>query len=172
MKDIIDQLKESFREFSLTSLAVDNGTSIFILTFMILLFGVNSYMTMPKESYPEIPWPQKYVQTVYFGNSAEDIEDLITRPLEKEIASISGIKKISSSSRQDFSIVTAEFNADVDSDLAIQKIKDAIDRAKPELPTDLTQDPEVLDVNLADLPIMTVNLAGNFSNDELGIVNG
>ncbi len=167
MKDIIDKFKESFREFSLTSLAVDNGTSIFILTFMILLFGINSYMTMPKESYPEIPWPQKYVQTVYFGNSAEDIEDLITRPLEKEIASISGIKKITSSSRQDFSIVIAEFNADVDSDLAVQKIKDAIDRAKPELPTDLTQDPEVLDVNLADLPIMTVNLAGNFSNDEL-----
>ena len=167
MKNIIDQLKDGLREFSLTTLAVDNGTSIFILTFMILLFGVNSYITMPKESYPEIPWPQKYVQTVYFGNSAKDIEDLITRPLEKEIASISGIKNITSSSRQDFSIVTAEFNADVDSDVAVQKIKDAIDRAKPELPTNLTQDPEVLDVNMADMPIMTVNLAGNFSNDEL-----
>jgi len=169
MKNIVDQVKQAYREFSLTTLAVDNRTSIFILTFMILLFGVNSYMTMPKESYPEIPLPEKYIQTIYFGNSAEDIEDLITRPLEKEIGSISGIKKISSSSRQDFSVLTAEFNSDVDSDIAVQKIKDAIDRAKPELPTDLTQDPEVLDVNLADLPIMTVNLAGNFSNDELDV---
>ena len=167
MQNKIDKLKENLREFSLTTLAVDNRTSIFILTLMILLFGVNSYNTMPKESYPEVPWPQKYVQTVYFGNSAENIENLITRPLEKEIGSISGLKTVTSSSVQDFSIVTAEFNADVDSDVAVQKIKDAIDRAKSELPNDLKEDPEVLDVNLADLPIMTVNLAGNFSNDEL-----
>lgn len=162
-----EKIKKGLREFSLTSLAVDNRTSIFILTLMILLFGTNSYNTMPKESFPEIPWPQIYVNTVYFGNSAADMESLVTRPLEKEIATISEIKTITSSSLQDYSLIVAEFNTDVDLDNATRKIKDAVDRAKPELPTDLTQEPEVLDIDLSELPIMSVNLAGPFTNDEL-----
>ena len=105
MGKIKSKIKEGLREFSLTSLAVDNRTSVFILTFMVLLFGVNSYMTMPKEAYPEIPWPKVYINTVYFGNSAADIENLITRPLEKEIATISEIKTIISRSMQDYSII-------------------------------------------------------------------
>ncbi len=167
MAEITDKIKEGLREFSLTSFAVDNSTSIFLLTFMILLFGVRSYNTTPKEAYPEIPWPQIYVNTVYFGNSAEDIENLITRPIEKELASISEIKDITSSSLQDYSLIVAEFEADVDLDDATRKVKDAVDKAKSELPNDLTEDPEVLDINLSELPIMTVNLSGNFTNDEL-----
>jgi multidrug efflux pump subunit AcrB len=164
---MIDKIKESLREFSLTTLAVDNRTSIFLLTFMILVFGVSSYNSMPKEAYPEIPWPKVYINTVYFGNSGEDIENLVTRPLEKEIGSISEVKTISSSSLQDYSLIVAEFNSDVDLDDGVQKIKDAVDRANPELPNDLTKEPEVLDINMSEIPIMTVNLAGNFTNDEL-----
>ena len=167
MKEILENIKEGLREFSLTSLAVDNRTSVFLFTFMILLFGIGSYTSMPKEAYPEVPWPKKFVNTVYFGNSAKDIESLITRPLEKEIGDISGIKKVSSQSMQDYSVITAEFNSDIDSDLAVSKLKDAIDKAKPELPDDLKEDPEVIDINLAELPIMVVNLSGPFSNDEL-----
>ncbi len=167
MGKITNKIKEGLREFSLTSMAVDNRTSVFILTFMILLFGVNSYITMPKEAYPEIPWPKVYVNTIYFGNSATDIENLITRPLEKEIASLSEIKTIVSRSMQDYSIIEAEFIADVDLDDATRKIKDAVDKAKSELPTDLTQDPEVLDINMSEIPIMTVNLSGPLTNKEL-----
>lgn len=167
MADLLNNIKEQLREFSLTSLAVDNRTSVFLLTLMILLFGLGSYTSMPKESFPEIPWPKKYVNTVYFGNSASDIESLITRPLEKEIASISGIKKVSSQSMQDYSVIIAEFNSDIESDLAVSKLKDAVDKAKPELPDDLKQDPEIVDINMAELPIMTINLSGPFSNDEL-----
>ena len=107
------------------------------------------------------------LNTVYFGNSAADMESLVTRPLEKEIATISEIKTITSSSLQDYSLIVAEFSTDVDLDNATRKIKDAVDRAKPELPTDLTQEPEVLDIDLSELPIMSVNLAGPFTNDEL-----
>lgn len=164
---MIDKIKEGLREFSLTTLAVDNRTSIFLLTLMILLFGVSSYNNMPKEAYPEIPWPKVYVNTLYFGNSGEDIENLVTRPLEKEIGTISEIKTITSSSLQDYSLIVAEFNTDVDLEDGIQKIKDAVDRAKPELPDDLTKEPEVLDINMSEIPIMTVNLAGNFTNEEL-----
>ncbi|MBR9922473.1 MAG: efflux RND transporter permease subunit [Bacteroidetes bacterium] len=166
-KKITQKIKDGLREFGLTSLAVDNATSVFILTFMLLLFGLQSYNTMPKESFPEIPWPQVYVNTVYFGNSAADIENLVTRPIEQELASISELKTVTSSSQQDYSLIVAEFDADVDIDDATRKVKDAVDRAKPELPNDLTSEPEVLDINLSEIPILTVNVSGKYSNDQL-----
>jgi len=100
----IESLKEKLRQFRLSSFAIDNSTSIFILTFMILFFGINSYNTMPKEAFPEIPWPKIYVNTVYFGNSASDMESLVTRPIEKELQSVSEIKNVTSSSLQDYSL--------------------------------------------------------------------
>ncbi len=167
MAEISDLIKKGLREFSLTSFAVDNRTSIFILTLMIIIFGVGGYNSMPKESFPEVDWPEIYVNTPYFGNSAEDIENLITRPLEKELGSISEIKKLKSSSLQDFSIITAEFDSDVEMDVAVRKVKDAVDKAKSELPNDLDSDPEVLEINLSEIPIMSVNISGDYSNDQL-----
>ncbi len=166
-KKIVEKVKDSFREFGLTSLAVDNRTSIFLLTFIILLFGISGYNSMPKEAYPEVSWPQIFVNTLYFGNSAEDMENLVTRPLEKELAAISEVKEISSSSLQDYSIITVEFDADVEMEDAVRKAKDAVDKAKSELPNDLTQEPDVLEINFSEIPIMTVNLFGEFSNAEL-----
>ncbi len=166
----MDKFKEiikGLREFKLTSLAVDNSTSVFLLTFMLLLFGMSAYQSMPKEAFPEVAWPKIYINTLYFGNSATDIENLVTRPIEKELKSESLIKKITSSSLQDYSLIIVEFDADVDIDDAARKVKDAVDKAKPELPDDLTKDPEVLDINMSEIPIMTVNLAGNYPNDQL-----
>lgn len=155
------------RKFSLTWLAVDNGTSIFILTLMILIFGVQAYKTMPKEQYPEASFPTVFINTPYFGNSASDIESLVTRPIEKELQSINGIKDIRSTSVQDFSVITAEFIVDMDLDDAIRKVKDAVDRSKSELPTDLDQDPDVMEVHFSDFPIVTINISGDFQPDEL-----
>ncbi len=159
--------KKGLRTFGLTTLAVDNAISVFLLTAMILLFGISSYINMPKESFPEVPWPKIYINTVYFGNSPADMESLVTREIEKELADISELKSVTSQSLQDYSLITAEFEADVEREEAIRKVKDAVDKAKPELPNDLTQEPEVLDVNLAELPILTVNVSGNYNNDEL-----
>ncbi len=167
MAKISEIVKKGLREFGLTSFAVDNRTSIFLLTFMIILFGIGGYNSMPKESFPEIDWPEVYVNTPYFGNSAEDIENLITRPLEKELGSISELKKMKSSSLQDFSIITCEFDTDVEMDAAVRKVKDAVDKAKSELPNDLDSDPEVLEINLSEIPIMSVNISGDYSNDQL-----
>jgi len=155
------------REFSLSSLAVDNGTSVFIITLMILIFGIQSYQDMPKEQFPEVDWPTVYINTPYFGNSAADIENLVTRPIEKELQSITGIKDYNSNSIQDFSVITAEFSADMDLDEAVRKVKDAVDKAKGELPDDLDQEPTVLDINLSEIPIVTVNVSGDYANDEL-----
>lgn len=159
--------KKGLREFSLSSLAVDNAISVFILAAMILIFGVVAYDRMPKEQFPEVDFPTIYINTPYFGNSAEDIENLVTRPIEKELQSISGIKDIRSTSIQDFSVITAEFESDMELDEASRKVKDAVDKAKPELPSDLDQEPSVLDINLSEIPIVTINISGQYSNDEL-----
>ncbi len=162
-----DQEKKGLREFGLTRLAVDNKISVFLLAAILMLFGIWGYLTMPKESFPEVPWPKIYVNTIYFGNSAADMENLVTRPIEKELQNISEIEEVTSNSMQDYSLIVAEFDPDIEREEAIRKVKDAVDKAKPELPDDLTKEPEVLDVNLAELPIMTVNVSGNFTNDEL-----
>lgn len=159
--------EKDLRTFGLTNFAVDNGTSIFLLTFMILFFGIYSYEEMPKEQYPEASLPLIFVNTPYFGNSAPDIESLITRPIEKELQSLNGIKTIRSTSIQDFSIVTAEFVSDIDFDLAVRKVKDAVDLAKSELPSDLDNDPIVQEVNFSDLPIVTVNVSGDYPPETL-----
>jgi multidrug efflux pump subunit AcrB len=162
-----EQIKEKLRNFGLTDLAVDNGTSIFILAFMILIFGLRSYSAMPKESYPEASLPTIFINTPYFGNSAADIESLIARPLEKELNTISGIKNLNSTSIQDFSVILVEFDADEDQDAALSKVKDAVDKAKGELPNDLDQEPDIKEIIFSEFPIMTVNVSGNYGMDEL-----
>ncbi len=155
------------REFGPSSLSVDNRTSIVILTFIIVIIGAFSYYSMPKENFPEVVFPTIYVGTPYPGNSPVDMENLVTRPIEKELKGISGVDNITSTSIQDYSTIIVEFTTDVDLGKALQDVKDAVDQAKSELPTDLDQDPNVFEVNLQDLPIMYINLSGNYSNDEL-----
>jgi len=163
----MSKIKDSFKEFGLSSFAVNNATSIFLITFMILLFGLRSYNSMPKEMYPDASLPTIYINTPYFGNSAVEIENLITRPLEKEIESINEIKNVNSSSVQDFSVIIAEFVTDITMEEAVRKIKDAVDKAKSELPTDLDQDPDVLEIKFTDFPVVTVNVSGPINQDEL-----
>ncbi len=160
-------MKDNKRTFSLTNLAVDNATSVFLLTIMIFIFGLFAYDQVPKEQFPEVKFPQVFVNTPYFGNSAADIENLVTRPLEKELQSVDGLKNLTSTSIQDFSVITVEFNADEDIDEATRRVKDAIDLAKPELPSDLDTDPTVLEISASDFPIVTVNMSGDFSPDDL-----
>ena len=155
------------RNFKLSTLALNNSISVFILSALLVLFGLFSYLTMPKESFPEIVFPLIYVQTPYPGNTPGDIENLITRPLEKEIKSVDGIKKLNSQSVQDVSIINVEFNIDVNTEQALQDVKDAVDRAMSDLPSDLDQDPVVLDIDLSRVPILNINLSGDYSIDDL-----
>ncbi len=155
------------KEFGLTNLAVNNVTSVMILTLLIVVLGFNSYVSMPKEQFPEIVIPTIYVGTAYPGNSPVDMENLVTRPIEKEIKSVNGVKDIKSTSVQDYSTVIVEFNADVKVEKALQDVKDAVDRSKSELPNDLPTDPGVRDVNLSNIPIMFINIAGNYDVEVL-----
>ena len=159
--------KIEFREFGLTKFAIENGTSIFLLAFMIFLFGIQAYIAMPKEKYPEAYFPQVIITTPYFGNAASEIENLITRPIEKELKSINGIEDILSTSIQDFSMIQAKFGTDVDIDKAVDDVKEAVDKANSELPSDLDNDPVINEVNVSDQPVVVVNVAGPFSMDKL-----
>lgn len=161
------QKSKTIREFGLSSFSVDNSTSVVILTLIITVLGLGAYRTMPKESFPEIVIPTVYVGTPYPGNSPVDMENLITRPIEKELKSLNNVKDIKSTSVQDFSSIVIEFTPGVQISKAIQDVKDAVDKAKSELPSDLDQDPNVLEVNTSDFPIMNVNISGPYSEQEL-----
>jgi multidrug efflux pump len=151
------------KEFGPTSWSINNKTSIYIITVMLCLAGIFAYIKLGKEKFPDIVIPRIIVATVYPGTSPADIENLVTRQLEKEIKSVNGVKKINSTSNQDYCIVDVEFNSGVDVQYAKQLIKDAVDKASSELPNDLPTPPTVQEVNLSELPIMNINLAGNLS---------
>jgi multidrug efflux pump len=159
-------MKDSEKEFKPTSWSIDNKMTIYVATVIISLAGIISYMTMPKENFPEVVFPQIYVATVYPG-PPEDVENLITKEIEKQIKSIAGIKKMSSNSVQDFSNVIVEFQTDVEIDKAKQDVKDAVDRAKQELPSDLQDDPQVIDIDISAVPVMNINISGDFNLETL-----
>ena len=162
-----DKNNQVKRNFGLSSLSIDNRTSVVMLSILIAIMGIMAYRTMPKENFPEVVIPTAYINTPYPGNSPIDIENLITRPIEKELKSINGIKDIKSTSIQDFSIIVVEFNPEVEVSKALQDTKDAVDKAKSELPDDLDRDPVVQEVDLSEMPIMFVNISGDYSLDEL-----
>lgn len=124
---------------------------------------------MPKENFPELVIPQIFIGTAYPGNSALDIEKMVSRPLEKEIKSISGVEKVTSTSIQGFSTVLVEFNFETDPSEALRKVKDAVDRTKSgnDFPKDLPAEPNVFEMNFSEFPIMNINLSGDFSIEQL-----
>ncbi len=160
----LENIKGKFKEFGPTTWSIKNKTSIYLMMLFVSLAGIYQFITLPKEQFPDIVIPTIYVQTVYVGNSPKDIENLVTRPIEKQIKGITGakIKKFTSTSQQDFSAIMVEFDTDVKTDIALQKVKDAVDKAKQDLPNDLTQEPTVLEVSFSEQPIMYVNLSGDY----------
>ena len=160
-------MKDKFKEFKPSSWSIDNRTAIYIFTVLITLAGLMSYLSMPKEQFPEIKMAQIVVQTFYPGSSPENMENLVTKPIEKEVKSLSGVKKVTSNSFQDFSIVTVEFNTDIDVPTAKRDVKDAVDKARVDLPQNLPNEPEVMDIDFSEFPIMNVNISGNYDLNRL-----
>ena len=160
-------MKDVNKEFKPSSWAIDNRTAIYILTVLITLAGLFTYLNLPKESFPEIKIPQIIVQTFYPGTSPENMENLVTKPIEKEVKNLTGVKKVTSNSFQDFSVVIVEFNTDVEVDKAKRDVKDAVDKARTDLPQNLPNEPEVKDIDLSELPILYVNISGNYDLNRL-----
>ncbi len=158
------------KEFKISTWSIHNKMTVFVIIGMIFLAGMFSYNSMPREAFPEIVVPEIYVSTPYPGNSALDIEKLVTRPLEKEINGISGVDEIVSTSIEGFSSIQVKFDFSVTPSEALQKVKDKVDAATSDkdFPKDLPADPHVQELNFAELmPIMNINLSGDFSMDKL-----
>jgi multidrug efflux pump len=161
---LTEGISKKFKQFKPTSWSIDNRTVIYIVAILITFYGVTKFNTMPKEQFPDIVVPTISIATVYVGNSPKDMENLVTRPIEKQIKSISGAKvnKVNSVSQQDFSLITVEFDTDIKTDIAKQKVKDAVDKAKTDLPTDLTSQPDVQEFAFSEMPIMYLNISGDY----------
>ena len=162
--------KKHTRQFGLSSASINNRMTVIVILVIMVIAGLISYINMPRESFPEIVIPQIYVGTPYPGNSALDIEKLVTRPLEKEIGAISGIDRMTSTSVEGYSTVFIEFDFSITPEEALGKVKDKVDIAMgdPEFPRDLPADPNVFEMNISELtPVMNINLSGDFSLEQL-----
>ncbi|HRN47123.1 MAG TPA: efflux RND transporter permease subunit, partial [Niabella sp.] len=168
---VLENFSEKFKEFSLTSWAVRNRTTVYLLILLVTIMGAMKFITTPKESFPDVVLPTVFIQTVYVGNSPKDMENLVTQPIEKQIKGMSGVKidKLTSTSFQDYSVIVIQFDTKEKIDEALQKVKDAIDKAKKDLPTDLTQQPTAMEFSLSEIPIMYVNISGDYDPMRLKI---
>ena len=161
------------KEFSISSWAVDNRVTVYILTLLIVITGVIAYINMPREDFPEIIENKVYISSVFPGNSAEDVEKLIVKPLEKEIKNISGVEKVTASSFQDYGMIVVEFADKVGIEEAKTKIKDKVDIVKadtdwPNLDNGSKVEPSVFELNISEeVPILNINMQGNYTTQQL-----
>nr|WP_294943123.1 efflux RND transporter permease subunit [uncultured Mucilaginibacter sp.] len=162
-------MKDLKKEFGPSSWAIDNKTAIYVLIFLISAMGLISYNNLPKENFPDIDIPKIFITTVFRGQSPQNIENLVTKQLEKHLKSLKGLKKVTSNSVQNVSIITAEFNTNVEIKDAKVEVKDAVDKAKQDLPQndDNYTEPNISDINVSDLPILYVNMSGDYDLKKL-----
>jgi CzcA family heavy metal efflux pump len=147
----------------INDLALSRKSTVLVLLLFIVVAGLSSYASLPREDSPDIKVPYIFVQTSYEGVAPEDMEKLVTIPLERKLKGVSGLKELKSISDDGISMITIEFTPDVDVDDALQKVRDKVDQAKPDLPDELPDEPEVRELNLSERPIMNVVLSGPFS---------
>jgi multidrug efflux pump len=145
----------------ITNTAITYRTTILVLTAVLSLGGIYSYITIPKESNPSIEIPQVVVTTIYPGASPDDVESLITQHIEREVQGINGIKEVRSTSTEGVSSIIVEFEPDVSMDDAFAKVRDKVDLAKPDLPSDVDE-PMVSEIDFTQFPILTINLSAPY----------
>ncbi|MCC6839034.1 MAG: efflux RND transporter permease subunit [Flavobacteriales bacterium] len=168
--DIEKDLHGPERQFAITSWAVKNRTTVIVLTLLICVMGIRAYFVMPKVSFPEVVTPEVFIGTPYNSSSVVDIEKLITKPIEKELNTISGVDEIKSTSVPNFSSIHIKFDYNVTPTEALRKVKDAVDKARgdADFPRDLPAEPNVFEMNFSELiPVMNINLSGDYPMEQL-----
>ena len=166
------QQKNINKEFKLSSWAIDNPSVVYVMIGIFFFLGLSAYFDMPREDFPEIKETKIYISTPYPGNTAEDIERLITDPLEDKLKNISNVVEITSTSQEDYAIITVEFDEDISVEAAKQKVKDEVDseKASEDWPTfnGAKVEPNVFDLNLSEeIAIMNINLTGDYPVETL-----
>ena len=161
------QKKITEKEFKLSSWAINNKSTIYVIMILILFLGVGAYFAMPRESFPEIRETKIYISSIYPGNTAEDIEKLITDPLEDKLKTVTNVVEITSTSQEDYSMIIVEFDEAIDVDLAKQKVKDEVDSetSGEDWPTfnGAKVEPNIFELNLSEeMPILNINISGDY----------
>lgn len=160
-------MHDKFKEFKPSSWAIDNKITIYLLTIFISFAGIMAYNSLPKENFPDITVPTIYINTINGGNSPTNIENTITKPIEKRLKAISGVKKFTSTSMQDVSVIVVEFHTNVEVSIAKTKVKDAVDEARGDMPATLTREPMIKEIAFSEIPIMYINVSGNYNLNQL-----
>lgn len=150
----------------LTDLAIKNRVSVAVLGLLVIIVGVYSYLSLPREAFPDIPIPFIVVNTVYEGVSPQDVETSITMKIEKELTGVRGVKEVKSSSAEGISMISVEFTPDVPPDVALQRVRDRVDMAKGELPQE-AEDPVIKEISFDEFPIMQISISGDVSPVQL-----
>ena len=166
------QKKSVDKEFGLSSWAIDNQTTMYVLILVILILGGMAYFSMPRESFPEVKETKIYISSIYPGNTAEDIEKLITDPLEDELKTVSNLVEITSTSQEDYSMIIVEFDENISVEAALQKVKDEVDSktASEDWPTfnGAKVEPNVFDLSISEeMPILNINISGDYPIEKL-----
>ena len=164
-----EKIQEQWREFSASSLAVNNRKTIYLLILVLLTGGIGSYFDMPRESFPEVQVPEIYVNIPYPGNSPEIIEDKIIKPFEKELNTIKGVQKIKSTAIQDFAVLEIEFDFEISPKEGKRLVEDALSDARTDkaFAQDLPVEPTIQEMDVNEFPIININLSGNYPVDFL-----
>ena len=160
------------KEFSLSSWAIDHSTVIYVIISLFFLLGVSSYLNMPRENYPEINTNEVFVSSVFPGNTAEDMERLITDPLEEELKGVPNLVKITSTSLENFSLITVEFDENISKESAKIKVQDKIDAvtSSADWPTfnNAKVEPTSFEFSISEeVPILNIGLSGDIPIEEM-----
>jgi multidrug efflux pump len=143
--------------------ALKRRATVMALLVLIVIAGLYSYLALPRESFPDITIPYVFVTTTYEGVAPADMEELITIPIERKLKGLSDVEEMRSTSAEGISTVAVKFLPTIDIDDAVQKVREKVDQAKPDLPADLEDEPVIQEVNFSDLPVIRVVLSGPFS---------
>ncbi|WP_179334254.1 efflux RND transporter permease subunit [Winogradskyella costae] len=164
--------KNTEKEFGWSSWAINNKTTMYVLIAVFFYLGISAFFDMPREAFPEVNETKIYVSTIYPGNTAEDIEKLITDPVEDKLKTVSNVVEITSTSQEDYSMVVIEFDENITVEQAKQKVKDEIDSetAGEDWPTfnGAKVEPDVFELSLSEeMPILNINISGDYPIEKL-----
>lgn len=161
------QKKQVDKEFKLSSWAIHNKTTIYVIMAVLFFYGISAYFSMARENFPEVKETKIYISTIYPGNTAEDIEKLITDPIENKVKTVSNVVEVTSTSQEDYSMVIVEFDENISVELAKQKIKDELstETSSEDWPTfnGAKIEPNIFNLSMSEeIPILNINISGDY----------
>ncbi len=146
---------------NVTRFAIKHFMAVLVMCVGVLLLGGGTYIKMPRENFPDIKVPVITVTTALEGANPTDVETSVTVVLETDLEGVEGLEELRSTSSEGLSVVTIEFDPDIDTEVALSRVRDAVDKAKADLPPD-ADEPVVKEFSFSgDVPVLVLNVIGS-----------